>query len=136
MKARDGRSRTGDEADGIGIFPRGNQIGPERLRNRTIVNVNVPSPLAFEREDDILIFHVLGPEWEREAVGRPSFQEMPDGLQTGIVCVSQNSQMEISICNPPGFSTLSFRGAHSQNKGCIVPKKERLGSCSGPLEGC
>src|SRR5262249_31713683 len=136
MKARDGRLLTGNETDGFGALTRGIQVSPKRLRSGPIMNIKVLLPVAFEREDYVLIFHVIGPERRDESDRRPRLQELANCAQTGIICVLQSPQMKILKYGSPKSCVLPLPSGNSQNKCRIVPKKERLWRDPRPFERC
>jgi hypothetical protein len=65
------------------------QPRPERAGGWPVVDSDALQPLAFQREDDILIFDFLGPSEAREVLGTPGFQKAEKSSQAIIVGVSQ-----------------------------------------------
>src|SRR5262249_50791642 len=124
MKARDGRLLTGNETDGFGALTRGIQVSPKRLRSGSIMNIKVLFPVAFEREDYVLIFHDLGPERRGESGRRTTLQELGARAQAGIICILQDPEVKISKCSSPSSCVLSFRSGNAENKCRIIPDQK------------
>jgi hypothetical protein len=74
------RMVAGDKAGSRRFLGRRSQPRPQLARGRTIVDHDIRKPLAFERKDNILVFHIFGPAEQGKLIGTPFVQKAQDGL--------------------------------------------------------
>ena len=76
------RMVAGDKAGSRRFLARRSQASPQLARGRTIVDHDIRKPLAFEREDNILVFHVFRPAELGKLICAPFIEKTQDGLQS------------------------------------------------------
>ena len=81
VQPRDRAALAGNEAGGFLLFALSAEPSPQRSRRRSVVDANVFQSLAFQREDDVLILHLLRPAEAGKIGRRPGIEEAQQGLQ-------------------------------------------------------
>src|SRR6516162_10205942 len=134
METRNRRAVAGYETDRLGTRARRRDTRAQRAGSGPIMDANILSPLALEREDNILVLHIFGPAKRRKLPWRPSLDEAQQGKQAGIVGIGEFVQVPFSKRCQARDCVLAFRSGHSECEGGVVPKKERTRRYARSLE--
>ncbi len=88
------------------------------------MDANVFQSLALQREDDVLILHLLRPAEAGKIGRRPGIKEAQQGLQSGIIGPRKLFSVQLSECLQPSSASLLFDSRNAKGERGIVPEKE------------
>ena len=87
VQAGHGPRYAGDKAGGLYRSARRLHVGPGRLGCQPVMQIDALPSFAFEREDNVLILHVLRPQRFGELIQCPILKEQLKCSQASIICV-------------------------------------------------
>ena len=91
------------------------------------MDANVLQPLAFEREDDVLILHLLWPAETGELVRRPRLDELKEGTQSRIVGPRKSFSVQLSERLKSLVARFLFVGRTPRAKAALSQRKKERG---------
>ena len=87
------------------------------------MKADIFQPFAFERKDDVLILHFLGPAETNKILWPPSFQKAQQRSQAFVIGALQRFIMSGDEGRVLLGGSLTFAGRYTQHIGGLVPKE-------------